>query len=229
MISSGTRGCELVCWWLMTHSEGEFWVHFQPGPPLTCLPDLSADSLGSRAPQADWCCVLPPEQLSPELLCPRPRGDGRGAPPGLSTEGLIQGEQQCLWLLSLLLMAGRLSRETVRVRGSRFTSILSVWIAEKILGKHIAQHLKLTWCCWLEDYEVKNVPLSLQVGFPGGSVVENPAAQSRSLGFNPWVGRIPWRRKRQATLVLAWEIPQTEEPGGLQSMGLQKSQTRLSD
>ena len=28
--------------------------------------------------------------------------------------------------------------------------------------------------------------------------------------------------------ILAWRIPQTEEPGGLQSMGLQ-SQTRLSD
>ena len=29
--------------------------------------------------------------------------------------------------------------------------------------------------------------------------------------------------------ILAWEIPWTEEPGGLQSTGLQKSQTRLSD
>ena len=29
--------------------------------------------------------------------------------------------------------------------------------------------------------------------------------------------------------ILAWEIPQTEEPGGLQSMGLQKSQTRRSN
>ena len=29
--------------------------------------------------------------------------------------------------------------------------------------------------------------------------------------------------------VLAWRIPWTEEPGGLQSMGSQKSQTRLSD
>ena len=29
--------------------------------------------------------------------------------------------------------------------------------------------------------------------------------------------------------VLAWEIPWTEEPGRLQSMGLQESQTRLSD
>ena len=27
--------------------------------------------------------------------------------------------------------------------------------------------------------------------------------------------------------ILAWEIPWTEEPGGLQSMGSQKSQTQL--
>ena len=29
--------------------------------------------------------------------------------------------------------------------------------------------------------------------------------------------------------ILAWEIPWTEEPGGLQFMGLRKSQTWLSD
>ena len=29
--------------------------------------------------------------------------------------------------------------------------------------------------------------------------------------------------------ILAWEIPWTEEPGRLQSMGSQKSQTLLSD
>ena len=29
--------------------------------------------------------------------------------------------------------------------------------------------------------------------------------------------------------ILPWEIPWTEEPGGLQSMGLQKGQTQLSD
>ena len=36
-------------------------------------------------------------------------------------------------------------------------------------------------------------------------------------GFNPWVGKIPWRRK-----ILAWEIPWIEEPGKLQSMGSQR-------
>ena len=29
--------------------------------------------------------------------------------------------------------------------------------------------------------------------------------------------------------ILAWKIPWTEEPGGLQSMGSKKSQTQLSD
>ena len=31
------------------------------------------------------------------------------------------------------------------------------------------------------------------------------------------------------TSILAWAIPRTEEPGGLQSMGSKKSQTQLSD
>ena len=38
-------------------------------------------------------------------------------------------------------------------------------------------------------------------------------------------------KKETAThfIILAWEITWTEEPGELQSMGSQKSQTRLSD
>ena len=39
-------------------------------------------------------------------------------------------------------------------------------------------------------------------------------------GFDPWVGKIPWRRAWQPTVVsLPGESPWTEEPGGLQSMG----------
>ena len=36
-------------------------------------------------------------------------------------------------------------------------------------------------------------------------------------GFDSWVGKIPWRRS-----ILAWRIPRTEEPGGLQSIGSQR-------
>ena len=41
--------------------------------------------------------------------------------------------------------------------------------------------------------------------------------QCRWLGFDSWVGKIRWRRKWN----LAWEVPWTEEPAGLQLMGWQ--------
>ena len=41
--------------------------------------------------------------------------------------------------------------------------------------------------------------------------------------FDPWVGRIPWRREWLPTPVfLPGESPRTEEPGRLQSMKLQR-------
>ena len=47
-------------------------------------------------------------------------------------------------------------------------------------------------------------------------------------GFDLWEDTM---EKEMAThsSILAWEIPWTEEPGGLQSMGLQKTRTQLSD
>ena len=70
------------------------------------------------------------------------------------------------------------------------------------------------------------------MGFQGGSMVKNPPVmqetqemQVRSLGWEDAL------KEGMAThsSILAWGISWTEEPGGLQSMGLQKSQTRLSD
>ena len=53
-------------------------------------------------------------------------------------------------------------------------------------------------------------------------MVKNPPAMQKT-GFNPWVGKIPWRRAWQATLVFfLGESPWTEEPCGLQSIGLQR-------
>ena len=49
--------------------------------------------------------------------------------------------------------------------------------------------------------------------------------QCRRPGFNPWVRKIPWRRKGQPTPVFLpiKIIPWTEKTGGLQSMGLQRA------
>ena len=47
--------------------------------------------------------------------------------------------------------------------------------------------------------------------------------QCRRPEFNPWVGKTPWRRAWQPTPVfLPRESSWTEEPGRLQSMGLQR-------
>ena len=64
------------------------------------------------------------------------------------------------------------------------------------------------------------------LGFPGGASGKEPACQCRRLkrsGLDPWVVKIPWRRKRQPTPVfLPGESPWSEKPGGLQSMGSQR-------
>ena len=42
-------------------------------------------------------------------------------------------------------------------------------------------------------------------------------------GFDPWVGKIPWRRAWRPTPVsFPGESPWIKEPGGLQSMGSQR-------
>ena len=67
---------------------------------------------------------------------------------------------------------------------------------------------------------------AVRQGFPGGSGVKNPPAKA---GFDPWVGKIPWSKEMAAHCsVLAWEIPWTEEPGRLQSLGSQRVRRDLA-
>ena len=42
---------------------------------------------------------------------------------------------------------------------------------------------------------------NFNMGFPGGSVVKN-LPECRRHRFDPWVGKIPWRRKWQLTPVV---------------------------
>ena len=62
-------------------------------------------------------------------------------------------------------------------------------------------------------------------------MVRNPPVNVEDVILIPGLGKIPWRKKWQAhsSILLAWVIPWTEEPGGLQSMGSQKSWTQLND
>ena len=66
-------------------------------------------------------------------------------------------------------------------------------------------------------------------GFPGSSDGKASACNTGDPGAIP-IEFLPWRKKEMAThsIILAWKIPWTEEPGQLQSVGSQKSRTRLS-
>ena len=64
---------------------------------------------------------------------------------------------------------------------------------------------------------------------PVAQMVKNLPANQETQVWS--LGREDPLEKEMAThsSILAWEIPWTEEPAGLESMGLQKSRTRLSE
>ena len=60
------------------------------------------------------------------------------------------------------------------------------------------------------------------MGFPSGSAIENPPVNAEDAGLIPGSRRSPGERKAIHSNILAWEIPWTEEPGGLQSTWSQR-------
>ena len=73
----------------------------------------------------------------------------------------------------------------------------------------------------LETEHQKNMYL----GFPGGSADKVCACNAGDPGFHPWVGKIPLEMGMATDFnILAWRIPWTEEPCGLQSTGSQRVQ-----
>ena len=61
--------------------------------------------------------------------------------------------------------------------------------------------------------------------FPHGSVLKNAPDNAGDPGSIPGLGRPPGGGNATHSSIPAWRIPWTEEPGGLQSMESQKSQT----
>ena len=64
---------------------------------------------------------------------------------------------------------------------------------------------------------------SLSEGFPGGSVVKNPPSKAGETWVQSLGQEDPLEKETAThTSLLAWRIPWTEEPGGLQSMRPQR-------
>ena len=60
------------------------------------------------------------------------------------------------------------------------------------------------------------------MGFPGGSMIKNPPTNAKRCEFDPWVGKLSWRRKWQPTPVFLPGNFHGEDSGELQSMGSQR-------
>ena len=61
-------------------------------------------------------------------------------------------------------------------------------------------------------------------GFPGDTVVKDSTYQCKRCRLDCWVGKIPLEEGMAThSSILAWKIPWTEEPGGVQSMGSQRA------
>ena len=63
--------------------------------------------------------------------------------------------------------------------------------------------------------------VSVEEAFPGGLVGKESACNVGDLGFDPWVGKIPWKRKWQPTPIFLPGEFHEQEPGGLPSTGSQ--------
>ena len=57
------------------------------------------------------------------------------------------------------------------------------------------------------------------MGFPGGSSGEESTCNSGDAGSIPGSGRSPEEEMATHSSILSWEIPWTEEPTRLESMG----------
>ena len=91
------------------------------------------------------------------------------------------------------------------------------------------QGLYGTWGC--QELDTTEQLSIQQQSIPGGLVVKKISpCQCGRHGF-PSLGLEDTLEKEMAThsSIFAWDIPWTEEPGGLQSMGSQKTQRWLSD
>ena len=74
-------------------------------------------------------------------------------------------------------------------------------IAQLVKNLPVIQETPVQFLGREEPLERDRLPTPIFLGFPGGSVSKESALQCRRPGFDPWVGKIPWRRAWQPTPV----------------------------
>ena len=84
-------------------------------------------------------------------------------------------------------------------------------------------------CWWQERPRCVRERLLSRTGLPGGSGLKTPPDNAGDPGLIPGSGRSPGEGMATHCSILAQEMWWIEEPGGLRSLGSQKSWTGVSD
>ena len=111
-------------------------------------------------------------------------------------------------------------RQLLRIR--HFLILINIYLSRGLIWSHFTPESRRKG-----SRIEKNLPFTDHWGFPGGSAGKESACNEGELGLIPGLGRSLEKEKAIHSSILAWRIPWTEEPGGLQSMGSQ-NQTQLS-
>ena len=77
---------------------------------------------------------------------------------------------------------------------------------------------------WRRD----RLPTPIFLGFPSGSAGKESACNVGDLGLIPGLEDPMEESMATHSSILAWRIPWTEEPGRLQSVGLQRDMTKAT-
>ena len=103
-------------------------------------------------------------------------------------------------------------------RGPFLKFLATFLVSTSILLKSVHIQISLDWLILTET-------IKLFRDFPSGSALKNPLAQQEIWRHGLALSWEDPLEEKMATHSsnLAWQIPWTEEPGGLQSMGLEKS------
>ena len=91
------------------------------------------------------------------------------------------------------------------------------------------QHQRPATANWKKQPKFHFKSPALTRGFLGGSDGKESTCNVGDLGLIPGLGRSLGEEMATHSSILAWRIPWTEEPGGLQSMGSQRVRPRLID
>ena len=140
--------------------------------------------------------------------------DLTSGPLGNSPNSFIYLEDYLKWCLHHIAHA---PDSISNVCGGKLKRLLMAFgLPQALLGCFQQTTGKLVWRPARHHLIIISFPFAIAFTSPVTSAVKNSQCGScRRCGFDPWVGKIPWRREQQPLQCYLLGNPMAEKPGGL--------------